>query len=540
MIDSKVHIENVKIEAEPDRENGLLAAEALGDMPATAEGAATEQVIRSVGVNTFYQLGAQVAPAVAAIAAIPYLLKHLGPEAFGIVTLFSTALLYFMMLDLGLGRAATRFIAQSLEAGQPDDVRKYFWGSVFLLTGGGLVASACCLFAIPAFVTHFLKIPQTYYHSTVESFWLISLVIPLVTLMATLRGLLEAWGRFPFISVVTGSSGIALYLLPVLAVMAGGGIVSVAATYVAVRVGMAAAFAMGCLTVPGRPSLRPIFDKAAVRKMLSFGGWLSVSNIIGSAMVYGDRFLLGTCAGMVAVVSYSMPLDVIGRMQILVTSFCAVLFPLMSRLDQSASARFHTVYRGAMAIGLSIMTPLTISAVLLAPFLMRLWLRARSTPDAVFAAQVFLAGAVVQATAGIAFTALHARGRSDLAAWLHCAEFPVYFLAFYWATVHFGAKGAALAWLGRVLVDFIGMAVLLKLHKWDGRSVLGPESVAALVSLCVVLTIGLSTRNALLVGCIACSLTWLWTWRTLLDREMQTPLARVLFRPWKRQPNGID
>jgi O-antigen/teichoic acid export membrane protein len=263
--------------------------------------------------------------------------------------------------------------------------------------------------------------------------------------------------------------------------------------------------------------------------MLSFGGWLSVSNIVGSAMVYGDRFLIGTCVGMAAVASYSMPLDVIGRMQILITSFCAVLFPLMSRLDQSASDQFQTVYRGAMAIGLSVMTPLTVSAVVLAPFLMNLWLRTRNTPDAVFAAQVFLAGAVVQATASIAFTALHARGRSDLAAWMHCAEFPIYFLAFYWATIHYGARGAALTWLGRVIVDFIGMAVLLKVHKWDGRSVMAPELVAAVISVGVLLTAGLSTRNAVVVACITCGLTWLWTWRTLLDQEIHIPLARVIF-----------
>jgi O-antigen/teichoic acid export membrane protein len=438
------------------------------------------------------------------------------------------------MLDLGLGRAATRFIAQSLEAGRPDEVRRYFWGSIYLLTGLGLGASVCCLLAVPALVSHFLKISPAYYHSTVVSFWLICLAIPLVTLMATLRGLLEAWGRFLSISVITGCSGIALYLLPVLAVMAGGGIVSVAASYVAVRVGMAAAFAIGCLSIQDRPSLRPVFDTVAVRKMLSFGGWLSVSNIVGSAMVYGDRFVLGTCVGMVAVASYSMPLDVIGRMQILVTSFCAVLFPLMSRLDQSASAKFQTVYRGAMAIGLSAMTPLTVSAVLLAPFLMHVWLRSRNTPDAVFAAQVFLAGALVQATASIAFTALHARGRSDLAAWVHCGEFPIYFLAFYWAAIHFGAKGAAVAWLGRVIVDFVAMVILLRLHKKDGSSFVKPELVAALISIGILLTLGLSGKSAVIVGCMVCILTWLWIWRTLLDREMHTPLVRAIFG-WRRR-----
>jgi O-antigen/teichoic acid export membrane protein len=518
-----------QIEAGPDCNDGLLPEEIPGNVSATPDGMGAERVIRSVGLNTVYQVGSQVAPAIAAVGAIPFLLRRLGPEAFGIVTLFSTALIYFMMLDLGLGRAATRFIAQSLEGGRPDDVRRYFWGSILLLTGGGLVVSVGCLFLTPILVSSYLKISPAYYRATVDSFYLICIAIPLVALTATLRGLLEAWGRFPFISIVTACSGVGLYLLPALAVIVGGGLVSLAVTYVAVRVGMGAAFAIGCLSMKDRPSLQPIFDLNAVKTMLSFAGWLSVSNIIGTAMLYGDRFLLGSCVGMAAVASYSMPMDVIGRMQILITSFCAVLFPLMSRLDQSGSAQFHTVYRGAVAIGLSVMTPLAISMVLLAPFLMTLWLRTRNTPDAVFAAQVFLAGAVVQATASIAFTALHARGRSDLAARIHLAEFPVYCLAFYWAAVRFGVKGAALVWLARVIVDFVGLVVVLRLHKGDGRSVVTPELVAVLVSVGSLLTIALSTRNGVIMGCVICALTWLWTWRTLLDQEMQVPLARWIF-----------
>ena len=95
------------------------------DRHSTSEhGNGADRVMRRVGLNTFYQVGAQLAPAIAAMAAIPFLLRHLGTEAFGIITLFSTALVYFTMLDLGLGRAATRFISQSLGAGRPDGVRR--------------------------------------------------------------------------------------------------------------------------------------------------------------------------------------------------------------------------------------------------------------------------------------------------------------------------------------------------------------------------------------------------------------------------------
>jgi O-antigen/teichoic acid export membrane protein len=507
-------------------------------IPAVGHGKGAERVIRSVGLNTFYQVGSQVPPAIAAMAAIPFLLRHLGSEAFGIITLFSTALIYFMILDLGLGRAATRFISQSLESGRPDDVRRYFWGSIILLSGIGLVVTVACLFAVPTVVSSYLKISATYSHAATESFYIICVAIPLVTLMATLRGFLEALGRFPFISILTGFSGVGLYLLPVVVILMGGGIVGIAASYVLVRVSMCGAFAIGCLYVEGRPSLRPVFDLNAVRRMLSFGGWLSVSNIVGTAILYGDRFLLGICVGMTAVASYGMPLDVIGKMQILITSFCAVLFPLMSRLDESGSAQFQTLYRGAIAISLSFMTPLTISAVMMAPFLMKLWLGARNTRDIVFVAQVFLAGAVVQALASIAFTALHARGRSDLTAWVHLAEFPIYCAAFYLAATHFGVRGAALAWLGRAIIDCFCMVVLLRVHKRGGDFAIPPELVVVLVSICILLIAVLPTGRAGIGAAILCTLTWLWTWRTLFDPAMRVPLAKAVLR-W-REPDVVD
>ena len=113
------------------------------------------------------------------------------------------------------------------------------------------------------------------------------------------------------------------------------------------------------------------------------------------------------------------------------------------------------------------MTPLVASAMILVPIMMKFWLGQRITSDAVFAAQVFLAGAVTQSIASIAWTALHARGRSDMTAWLHLVEFPLYCGVFYLAATRFGVRGAALAWLGRVIVDFICMVILLRTQRHE-------------------------------------------------------------------------
>ena len=497
----------------------------------------TNGVFRSIGLNTIYQIAAQVAPAIAAIAAIPFLLRHLGFDVFGIVTIFSTMLAYFAMLDLGLGRAATRFISQSLDAKKPDDVRRYFWGSIILLSAMGAIVTVTCVLSASALVGY-LKIPMSYVRPAMESFYIICLTIPIVTLTATLRGFLEASGHFRFVSIVTGCGGAGAYLFPVLAVATGGGLVAIAAIFAGVRMAVCGALAIGCLSIGDRPHLRPLFDVGAVRRMLSFGGWLSVSNIIGTATIYCDRFLLGLWVGMTAVTSYGMPLDLISRLQLLIASFCTVLFPLMSRLDGSGSSQFQTLYRGAVAVGLSLMTPLAATAVIVAPVLMKLWLGQRITPDAVFAAQVFLAGAVAQSIASIAWTALHARGRSDLTAWLHLAEFPIYCGVFYLAATHFGVRGAALAWLGRGIVDFLCMVLLLRARTAVCRFSMPPELVAAVVSLGILFIAILPLPGAVIMAVLVSTLTWVWSWRTMLDSAMRIQIARVLLGRRTPRPVG--
>jgi hypothetical protein len=165
---------------------------------------------------------------------------------------------------------------------------------------------------------------------------------------------------------------------------------------------------------------------------------------------------------------------------------------------------------------------------MLAPVLMKLWLRQRVTPDAIFAAQVFLAGAVAQSIASIAWTALHARGRSDLTAWLHLAEFPLYCGAFYLAATHFGVRGAALAWLGRGILDFVCMVLLLRTQRIGHSFAMPPELVAVIVSIGILSIAILPLREAVIVAVLVSTLTWIWIWRRLLDPAMRIQLAKVL------------
>ena len=79
----------------------------------------------SLRKNTLWNLAGSGLPLIAAVFCIPYLLKQLGNEAFGVLTLIWALIGYFSLFDMGVGRALTYELsklrgeaAQSSEAAQ--------------------------------------------------------------------------------------------------------------------------------------------------------------------------------------------------------------------------------------------------------------------------------------------------------------------------------------------------------------------------------------------------------------------------------------
>ncbi|MCZ7592513.1 MAG: oligosaccharide flippase family protein [Kiritimatiellae bacterium] len=66
--------------------------------------------------NTVWNLVGMCAPMAVALFAIPLLIKGLGTERFGLLSLVWMLVGYFGVFDLGLGQALTKFIAEKNSA----------------------------------------------------------------------------------------------------------------------------------------------------------------------------------------------------------------------------------------------------------------------------------------------------------------------------------------------------------------------------------------------------------------------------------------
>ena len=78
---------------------------------------------RLLARNTFWNLAGSVAPMGVAAVCIPLLIKGLGTDRFGVLTLVWALIGYATLFDLGLGRALTQLVANKLGTGEHHEMR---------------------------------------------------------------------------------------------------------------------------------------------------------------------------------------------------------------------------------------------------------------------------------------------------------------------------------------------------------------------------------------------------------------------------------
>jgi O-antigen/teichoic acid export membrane protein len=68
--------------------------------------------------NTVLNFAGGAAPVLLALVTIPYVIRGIGVDRFGVLSLALVTVGYLCIVDLGLGRAMTKFVAETLGKGK--------------------------------------------------------------------------------------------------------------------------------------------------------------------------------------------------------------------------------------------------------------------------------------------------------------------------------------------------------------------------------------------------------------------------------------
>ena len=405
--------------------------------------------------NTVWNLVGQVAPLVVAIFAIPLLIKGLGTDRFGVLTLAWVVIGYLSLFDLGIGRALTKVVAEKLGTEQHQEVPALIWTALFLMFLLGLVGALIVVLLAPWLVQDALKIPEALEAETLQAFYMLAISIPIVISTAGMRGILEARQRFGLINVVRVPMAAFTFFGPLLVLPFSQSLFWVVTILVAGRLIAWLVHLVLCFYV--MPTLRNgiVLQSMVVRPLIRLGSWMTVTNIVGPLMVYLDRFLIGGLLSVAAVAYYATPYEVVTKLLIIPGSLVGVLFPAFSSSFVQDHSRTAMIFdRGVKYLFLSLF-PISLFIVALASEGLDLWLGPEFAKNSTRVLQWLTVGVFINSLAQVAFALIQGVGRPDLTAKLHLIELPFYLLTVWWLISAYGIEGAAIAWVVRIGVDTI-------------------------------------------------------------------------------------
>ena len=419
----------------------------------------TDQILHSLtsgrllARNTVYNLIGQVVPLIAAFFSIPFLIDGLGTDRFGVLMLAWMVIGYFSLFDMGLGRALTKLIAEKLGSGDVNEIPALAGTGLFLMSVLGLTGTFAVAALTPWLVHNALKITPFLQVETSRSLFLLAVSIPIVISTAGIRGILEAYQHFGAINLLRVPMGSFTFIGPLIVILFSKSLVTVVAVLVAGRALSWALHLFVCLRLIPVLRLGIKIKRVLIFPLFSFGGWMTISNIIGPLMVYFDRFLIGAMVSMAAVAYYTTPYEVVTKLWFIPGALVFVLYPAFSTMvghDPIRTARFFT--RGTNYI-LMALFPLILITITLSHEGLALWIGSEFADKSAQVLRWIALGVFINSLGQIPYAFLQGAGRPDITAKLHLFELLFYLPAVWLLIVVYGIEGAAVAWAARMVVD---------------------------------------------------------------------------------------
>jgi O-antigen/teichoic acid export membrane protein len=416
---------------------------------------------RLLARNTLFNFVGQGIPLLVGVITLPLIVRGLGAERFGLLSLSWVVLGYFTIFDLGLGRAAAKYVAEALARGDKDQVPRLVWTAVTAQTIFGGIGALILVAIAPLLVEHVLNIPPVLVGEAKVTFSLLAIAIPAVLVSSSLTGVLAATQRFDLVNAVGASFSVVNSLLTLVAVLSWNWhLPHIVGMLAASRFLASVAYYWLCLRV--LPSLKglPRCHRRELRALIGFGGWVTVSSIVGPILVYLDRFIIGALLTMAAVAYYSAPYEIITRLWIIPASLVATLFPAFSMLSgQSQRERLAYFLSRSVQWVLLTLGSVVVLLTILARDILQLWLGQAFAQESTCVFQILALGVLINSLAHVPYSLLQAHGRPDITAKFHLVELPLHGLLVWWFINLWGTTGAALAWTIRVTVDALLLLV---------------------------------------------------------------------------------
>ena len=471
------------------------------------------------------------------LVTMPRLVSFLGETAFGLFSLAWVVIGYLAFLDIGVNRAATKFVSEHLAEQDHESVLHIARTALVANLGLGLVGGLAVVLTSPYLMHWVFKASPGLADQARLTFYAVGLAVPVLLVQGVLRAVLSSYQKFGWINAVNVVTTAAQWGTAAVLAWKGHGVALVVFSTVVARILGTAAYAIVVSrTLPGLNLLRSN-GLHGLPKLLRFGSWVTVSQLVSPMLVYLDRVLIASFVSLAAVTLYTVPTEVMTRLRIIPSSLVTTLYPAFSeRGTQDQREQLQRLYAGSVHYLLIVMLPGILFLLVFGADLLTLWMGPQFAQQTSVVLQILGFGVLLNCMANIPYNALQALGRPDITGKLHLLELPLYVVLCVLLIPRWGIAGAAFANSFRISLD----AALLfwAAHRFCHCSVgpfwvrvfpriFGLSGALALSLVAIRLTLP-SLWGRLSTGLLSVGIYFVGVWLLLVDRGDKPRIGRVV------------
>ena len=418
-------------------------------------------ILKNVAIN-FLGL---VLPTFVSLVTVPAYIKLLGVERYGVISLVWTLIGYFGILDLGMSMAAQNHISKARASADSSESARVFWSATWLNLATGILGGLTIYFGAFIYTAYFTKVSPELQHEVYMALPWLAIAIPIANVSWVFAGAINGAERFGVYNTNQTLGTFLFQLLPLGAAW----LIAPKLQFVlaaAVFARLVAALLMGYSALQVLDIRRILAPQLGVAKgLFSFGGWMliaSVTNMIAESL---DRVMLGTSLGARFVTYYTVPQNLVTRLNIVPTALSRTLFPRLSAVGRDHA---DTITRQSLEFLNGVFTPIALVAIIvLEPFL-HLWVGSEIANAAGPVGRILIIGVWLVGQASVTRIMIQSQINPATAARIGVVQLPFFVTALWFGIAHFGPIGAASVVVLRSLADY---GLLLWISRINARPI---------------------------------------------------------------------
>jgi len=287
---------------------------------------------RRVASNAAWSGGARLLAIALNVVTIPLFLRGLGGQQFGIYALIQSLTGLTGLLNLGVGEATIKYMAENLGRGRPDESVRYFRNGLMVQIIVGLLGFLFLAVVAPIFFQKLLQIDPEYRAVASRGLVWFGCAWAMRTINAGLHVVPISHQRYDIAISLREGATMLERLLGIAVVLAGGTLSHIfQVQLLAQSLVTVASAGINLRLMPGL-RLLPILDRDALRDTLHMGTWQSIASVTGDLSYTLDRWLVGILISTKTAGYYSAVQTITTSLHGVLGSLASVLFPTFTYL----------------------------------------------------------------------------------------------------------------------------------------------------------------------------------------------------------------